>query len=350
MYSNNVYDGTPEELKGKAKYLRIWSLEPKTYTHWFKKNYLFSGPEISALQTDGVKKIIGTVPVEEDGSVNFIAPSGIALHFQLLDEDQRALQTMRSFTGVQPGELRGCLGCHESHTRTQTIAQMGKAMHRTPSDIGPVPWEDITVGYERYVQPVLDRYCAKCHQDPKHPGYKRFNATLRSGILGFKEPYMTLLGNPTQTVSRVEKDDAGGGFGWADVILVEAYGTTDSEAYITYPPMKKLSYKSRLVELMSNGKHHGVKVDEENLLRVIHWVDAMGPYNGAEELQKMEDPTFQGKDWLSQRPRIQTPPIVQRPGPFDPFATDEAYDTPAAECYNKLPASVIRKQKTACKL
>jgi hypothetical protein len=94
---------------------------------------------------------------------------------------------------------------------------------------------------------------------------------------------------------------------------------------------------------MSNGKHHGVKVDPENLLRVIHWVDAMGPYVGAEELRKMEDPIFQGKEWLSQRPRVQTAPIVQRPGPFDPFATDEAYDTPATECYNKLPASVIRK-------
>jgi hypothetical protein len=66
----------------------------------------------------------------------------------------------------------------------------------------------------------------------------------------------------------------------------------------------------------------------------------MGPYYGFEELRKMEDPIFQGKDWLSQRPRVQTAPIVPRPGPFDAFETDEAYDTPSAESYNKLPICV----------
>ncbi|MDR1141171.1 MAG: hypothetical protein LBL62_05720, partial [Planctomycetaceae bacterium] len=110
IYSNNVYENAPEELRGKAKYLRIWSIEHKTYTYWYKRNYVSSGPEISANQSEGVKKIIGTVPIEEDGSVSFNAPSGVALHFQLLDENQLALQTMKSFTGVLPGETRGCLG------------------------------------------------------------------------------------------------------------------------------------------------------------------------------------------------------------------------------------------------
>ncbi|MDR0725211.1 MAG: hypothetical protein LBF59_04285, partial [Prevotellaceae bacterium] len=340
LYSNNVYDGAPEELKDKAKYLRIWSIDHKTYTYWFKRNYISTGPEISAVQSEGIKKIIGTVPIEEDGSVNFVAPSGIALHFQLLDENQRALQTMKSFTGVQPGEPRGCLGCHESHTRTITVKQMGKALQRSPSTITPVPWEDISVGYERYVQTALDKYCLKCHQSPEQKGYKKFNAKLRPGFLGFKEPYMTLLGSPTWGSAYKQRKNTCGGFGWADVIMVEAFGTIDSAAYQTYPPMTKLSYKSRLVDLMSSGKHYGVKVDEETLLRVIHWVDAMGPYYGFEELRKMEDPIFQGKDWLSQPPRVNTAPIVPRPGPFDAFETDEAYGTPSHDCYNKLPVCV----------
>jgi hypothetical protein len=340
IYSNNVYEGAPAELKDKAKYLRIWSIDHKTYTYWFKRNYVSSGPEISAVQSEGIKKIIGTVPIESDGSVNFVAPSGIALHFQLLDENQRALQTMKSFTGVQPGEPRGCLGCHESHTRTINVTQMGKALQRSPSTIKPVPWEDISVGYERYVQPALDKYCIKCHQSPEQEGYKKFNATLRQGFLGFKEPYMTLLGSPTWGTKYRTRENTCGGYGWADVIMVEAYSTVDSAAYQTYPPMTKLSYKSRLVDVMSSGKHYGVKVDDEMLSRVIHWVDAMGPYYGFEELRKMEDPVFQGKDWLSQRPRVQTAPIVPRPGPFDPFYTDEAYDTPSPDSYNKLPTCV----------
>jgi hypothetical protein len=86
-------------------------------------------------------------------------------------------------------------------------------------------------------------------------------------------------------------------------------------------------------------------VDPENLLRVIHWVDAMGPYLGAEELRNLEDPTFVGAGWLSQRPRIKTAPIVQRPGPFDAFDTagDSAYAAPDPKNFNKLPAGVTRK-------
>ena len=343
IYSNNVYEGASEELKGKAKYLRIWSIDHKTYTYWFKRNYLSAGPEISAVQSEGVKRIIGTVPIEEDGSVSFVAPSGIAMHFQLLDENHRALQTMRSFTGVQPTEMRGCMGCHESHTRAPESRSIGKAMQRKPSKITPVPWEDVTVGYERYVQPVLNKNCAQCHQNPKHEGYKHFNATLRPGFLSFKEPYMTLLGYPTWGAAYKDRsNNKCGGFGWADVILVESFGTLDSAAYISPKPMTKLSYKSRLVDIMSSGRHHGVKVTGDDLMRVILWVDAMGPYNGAEELLNMEDPMFQGKDWISQRPRIKTAPIVRRPGPFDPFETDDAYDTPATGTYNRLPACVQR--------
>jgi hypothetical protein len=190
----------------------------------------------------------------------------------------------------------------------------------------------------------LDKYCGECHQNPEHDAYKKFNATLRPGFLGFKEPYMTLMGSPTwgspyKTAAGSEKV---GGFGWADTILVEAYSTLDPAAYATYPPMKKLSYKSRLVHRMRSGEHNNVKVTGDDLLRVILWVDAMGPYYGAEEVRCMEDPIFQGKDWISQRPRIMTAPIVQRPGPFDPFFTDSAYETPDPKKYNALPVGVVR--------
>ena len=92
--------GAPEILRGKAKYLRILNIEHKTYTYWHKRPYLSTGPVVSGVQSEGVKRVLGTVPIEADGSVSFEAPSGIPLHFQLLDENHRALQTMRSFTGV----------------------------------------------------------------------------------------------------------------------------------------------------------------------------------------------------------------------------------------------------------
>ena len=346
IYSNNVYENMPEEVKGKAKFLRIMSIEHKTYTLWASRPYISTGPEVSMVQSEGVKRVLGTVPIEPDGSVSFVAPSGVALHFQLLDENQRALQTMRSFTGVQPGEARGCLGCHESQVRTPVSLKTGKALRRAPSPITPVPWEDNSVSFERYVQPVLDKYCGKCHQDPANDAYKAINLTLRPGFLSFNEPYITLTGRPTWGAPYVKSAQDIPGFGWADTILVESYSRVDPKAYQTVPPMTKLSYKSRLVERMASGKHHDVVVDPVSLQRVICWIDAMCPYRGEEEVRAIDDPVFEGSDWISVKPRIKTAPIVQRPGPFDAFDTEEdsAYECPAPEDINKLPPGIERKK------
>jgi hypothetical protein len=137
-----VYEGAPDVMRGKARYLRVLHIEPKTYTYWYKRPYISTGPVVSAVQSEGVKRILGTVPIEEDGSVAFNAPPGLALHFQLLDDQYRALQTMRSFTGVMPGERRGCTGCHESHSRVPEYQGATLAMVRQPSDITPPPWGD----------------------------------------------------------------------------------------------------------------------------------------------------------------------------------------------------------------
>jgi hypothetical protein len=355
FYSSNVYEGVPD-LRGKAKFLRVWSIEHKTYSYWIKRPYASSGPELSAFQAEGVKKIIGTVPVEADGSVNFTVPSGVALHFQLLDEKHRALQTMKSFTGAQPGEIRGCVGCHEKQMNAPvaSLSATAKAMRRPPSNITPVPWKDITVGYERYVQPALDKYCGSCHANAANPASKVFNSRLRPGNLGFKEPYLTLTGNPTwgnRYKGVPGPTNSKGGFGWADTIVVEGFGTNDPDGYVTYPALTRLSYVSRLIKRLSgekvspDDKHKPIVVDEESRLRAILWVDAMAPYSGAEELRRLEDPRFTGSDWLPIRPRIHTAPVVPRPGPFDQFYTDEdpAYFAPDPALFNALPAGVKRK-------
>lgn len=316
IYSANVYQGAPEVLRGKARYLRILNIDNKTYTYWHKRPYLSTGPVVSAVQSEGVKRILGTVPIESDGSVSFYAPSGITLHFQLLDEEQRALQTMRSFVNVMPGESRGCLGCHELHSRTPDMHNGSAAITRTPAAITPPPWTDTTVSYARYVRPVLDQYCAKCHEGDGE-GRKTFDMTERPGAPIFTEPYLTMIGKPSWGAPYNAPKNPPPGFGIAGQLMVEGYGTTDPKAYITPEPMTALSYKSRLVEIASSGKHHDVKVDEISRLRLITWVDAMTPYQGLDEIRAMPDPDFQGIDWLAIRPRIQTAPIIIRPGPVD---------------------------------
>ena len=100
-----MYQGVPELPRGSVKWLRVWQMDHKTYTTW-AKTYRHSGPPVSIVQEEGVKRILSVVPVESDGSVYFKVPPGRSLHFQLLAENLRCLQTMRSFTGVLPGEQR----------------------------------------------------------------------------------------------------------------------------------------------------------------------------------------------------------------------------------------------------
>ncbi len=315
IFSNNVYQNAPAQLRNKAKYLRILSMDAKTYSYWYKRPYASTGPVVSMVMSEGVKRILGTVPIERDGSVSFAAPSGKAIYFQLLDEKHRALQTMRSATGVMPGEARGCLGCHEMHSRAPAAGGPAIALSRAPSQIVPPPWGDESISYMRFVQPVLDRYCGECHQG-NGDARKTLDLTLRGDDL-FKEPYVTLLGNPSWGAPYQPPKDPPPGFGIADTILVEAFDTRDPAAYTTPEPMTRLSYRSRLVEMASNGQHYDVRVDELSRQRLIAWVDAMGPYIGDEEVRRIDDPQFQGVDWLSIRPQIRNAPVVVRPGPIE---------------------------------
>lgn len=373
IYSGNVYHGAPPELQGKAKFLRILHIEPKTYTLWDNRPYISTGPVVSMVQSEGVKRILGTVPIEEDGSVWFEVPAGIALHFQLLDENHFALQTMRSFTGVMPGESRGCLGCHELHTSTPLNSDQGQyaALNKSPRKIRPVPWSfdpdysvpsdwtveqsqqkatndfaiplgrldpyahlraDIrrngtAISYVKDIKPILHQYCGNCHEQDGE-GRATFDLTPRPGFLMFEEPYVTIIGAPNWGAPGVFPTGAWGGgtnrsnaelppgFGIAGTLHVEAYDQRDPDAYSTPRPLGSLSYKSPLVHIARSGEHNEVKMDPISLHKLILWVDAMCPYIDDTAIRSQADPVFQGSNWLSIPPRLQTAPKVVRPGPF----------------------------------
>jgi hypothetical protein len=278
FYSTDVYEGSGIP-RGLVKYVRVVQADYHTFTTW-DRDFRFEGPAVSAVQADSVKRILGTAPVEEDGSFYVQVPSGAALHLQLLDDRQRALQTMRSFTGVMPGEVRGCVGCHEGQGRASLGEPKGQALRRPPSVLSPPPWGSETVSYPRLVQPVLDRYCVRCHDGGKAsaapdlkgaPG-KGIASALHRGETVFSEPYLYLIRS-----------------GLANVIASENYDQRDPAAYRTLPPLAHLSYRSKLLELAESGKHHGVKVDETSRLQLIGWIDANGPYRGLDDVRRLND-------------------------------------------------------------
>jgi hypothetical protein len=322
FYSGDVCQDVPDLPRGMVKYLRVFQQDAKTYSTWHKI-FAFSGPAVSAVQSEAVKRIVSTVPVESDGSVYFEVPAGRTLFFQLLDEHQRAVHTMRSFTGVLPGERRGCVGCHSTHSATPPNTP-GLASRRPPTPLSPPPWGSESIGYERFVQPVLDRYCGKCHQGDGEARQK-LDLTLRpaSGAFAlFKEPYLTLIG-PAAWPEPVPKTGQPG-YGIAGAIPV--YGLQPGDVYPNDPvtdgpstihrslrPLRYLSARSPLIELALSGKHHDVKVDPVELLRLIAWVDANCPFMGEEEIRALADPEFSGIEKLPIRPRLKTAPVIERP-------------------------------------
>ncbi len=348
FFCADVYQGAPEILRDKAKYLRVLTLDWNTMTlgkkiqdvkHTRARTHMHVGPVVSAVYNDGVKHVLGTVPIEKDGSVFFEAPPCKALHFQMLDENHRTLHTMRSFTNVMPGEQRGCTGCHEGQ-RITPFSRRNLAMAKGPAKIKPYPFgAKYSFGYERDIQPILDKYCGKCHQgDGK--GRKKLDLTLRPSKDGgvFPEPYLTLTLGKKRQMGDFPSNCEGG---IAGTILAEARPWRPKD-YGTFPPMIALSYKSKLIEIASSGKHNKVKVDELSLLKLILWVDTLCAYRGEQELRAMDDPDPNDplfkrsnyppsdptiKDVYAEspyRPRMRTAPLVERAYRQDEFPTVES--------------------------
>ena len=113
-----------------------------------------------------VMRILGTVPVEPDGSAMFRVPANTPIAVQPLDASGRALQVMRSWFTAMPGEVRSCVGCHEPQNTLPPVRQ-SIAATREPSTIAPFYGPARGFDFERDLQPVLDRYCAACHNGVK---------------------------------------------------------------------------------------------------------------------------------------------------------------------------------------
>lgn len=252
----NVYDSDftwPEGMKAVA--LRVIQALPKTTPPP-------NEPRIGVAEQTNARAILGTVPIEADGSVYFEAPPGKVLYFQAVDRDGMAIQSMRSGTYLHPGEQMTCLGCHERKRETaKTAPTMPMALHRAPSKIAPEPEGSNPFSYVRLVQPALDRNCVPCHQEK---GALDLSGTLE-GTYGWSRSYTNLAKEY--------------GF-YYDV----SNGSINNGVHggVRTPPGAFGARASALLPYLGE-THYGLRLTEEDRRRITLWLDANSEFFGAYE-------------------------------------------------------------------
>jgi hypothetical protein len=106
-----------------------------------------------------VKRILGTVPVQADGSASFLVPASTPLYFQAIDARGHAVQTMRSWTTVLPGEVQSCVGCHDHKNSGPPVTGLSLAAAKPPRPLDEFYGPPRGFSFVQEIQPILDRHC-----------------------------------------------------------------------------------------------------------------------------------------------------------------------------------------------
>lgn len=180
----NVYDSDlPFPKDVKIKWMRVTQ-------NILKENHQIGLPMIGYERENTPRIPLGIVPVEEDGSVFLEAPVAKELIFQVLDENFRAVQSMRSVAFAHPGEQLSCQGCHENPRQSPQLAHAPLALQRAPSKLQPELGRIEPVSYYRQIKPIIEKSCVPCHvkeqkgpQDMSHEALRN-DAFWFSGAMG----------------------------------------------------------------------------------------------------------------------------------------------------------------------
>ncbi|MHC4741246.1 MAG: HzsA-related protein, partial [Planctomycetota bacterium] len=174
VFIQDVYNGLePHVKRGDIKHICVvQEIEKSKMAETKYRAFGFQFPVVSCGATYAPKKVWGYVPVAEDGSACFKVPSNLPLYFMAIDSNGQAVQRMRSFTHFMPGQVQGCVGCHEPRNHTARPKARPAALRRNSAPAHPptVPeWGLRGFSYANIVQPVLDRHCVKCHSGLNPP-------------------------------------------------------------------------------------------------------------------------------------------------------------------------------------
>ena len=257
----------PEDGK-KITALRIWQIYPASLGTADLSHRTGIQIKEGFDSVNLVRTVIGTVPVEADGSAYFKVPTGYEIFFQALDENGAAVQSMRSTTALVPGEQLSCQGCHEpkgiAPERLPVATQL--AMKRPASIPKPGPEGTLPFSYPKLVQPVLDKNCVSCHAEK-----------IKQAKKGDKVP------------PRLDSE-VKGTYYISYLNLAEPYGFVSYGAghdfkspkfYRTFPGQFG-ARASKLYTMLKQG-HKDVKLTPEEMERIIIWLDSVCQFYGVYE-------------------------------------------------------------------
>jgi len=213
-------------------------------------------------------RILGTVPVELDGSAYMEVPALRSLFFVALDEQDLAVKRMQSFLTVQPGETTGCVGCHEQRTQTApflptvnsgqwSVASGPAALRRPPNKIEAIAQVPEVLDFPRDIQPILDQLCVSCH------GYEKNSAG------GPRAGRIILTGDRGPVYSH----------SYYALTAANLFSDGRNQPLSNYSPRRLGSAASRILKLL-DGSHYGAKADPHQRTMIRLWIDTGAAYPG----------------------------------------------------------------------
>ncbi len=294
VYAGPGLDGIP---RGTAKKLRVIGLSFRATVVGGNHNRGEAGaafvatPIAVAQGSWQAKAILGETPVSADGSAFFTAPARTPLYFQAIDEKGHVIQTMRSWTTLQPGENASCVGCHEHKNASPLPRRASQALTRGPRPLEPFYGPPRGFSFAREIQPILDRHCTRCHNDrndlPWLAGTR--SPSSRSAAEEDSRPAFSLLA--TGTTDWVARRRFSDGY-LALTGAVRSYDRSlegTSRSLVNWispqsgPPMRQPysagAATSNLITLLEEG-HEGVALNQEEMEKLACWIDLVVPYCG----------------------------------------------------------------------
>ena len=220
-----------------------------------------------------IKRMLGTVPVEEDGSVIFKIPANTPVSIQPLDKDGVAVQWMRSWLTGQPGEIVSCVGCHEDQNQI-VIPKRVIASQKAPHALTPPEGGTRSFTFDLEVQPILDRACIACHNGEG----KAFD--LRGG----------------------KKDGRGYGTSYLNLHPYVHRQGGEGDMVVLYP-YEYHPNTSELVRLLKKG-HYNVQLTDAEWRKIYNWIDYNAPEKGYFNANVLKSFPYQGYDQIERRKQL----------------------------------------------